>query len=416
MHTSFSVRFSPPPFSAHNLRCRSAALLLLIGLLLWPSPAAGQADFPGVPDSTSVNFRAYLADFLGLRVGPGIGVGFVAHNLARQNDQWLVTAAPALFEQVATLSFASTNPDRARRYVLADVRGLHTDRDWVSFRPGVARSSLHGRIRIGQAFLNHQLLVQPHLTVSHHSVDAVSGRVRYAIDYPDNHRGLRSTPSTQQTGVRPGVDLQYDTRNQSPQTTSGFVLQGTWAHYVSLDATSVHFDQIDLDAYGYVPLGGLHRLAGRLSGITTHSRGTAPVPIYMRPRLGGSLVPGLSRGQYVGMHRMLGSVLYRFPLTHILGLSVVEGHFGVHLANVYDDLGAQFSPTVSFAEDPSYENGRPFLPTASAGLRFVAPARDRVTLELALGVSPSGVSGVRFSFLRSLQALRPPHHTLNHLW
>jgi hypothetical protein len=391
---------------------RLSALVLVIGLLLWPSPAAGQADFPGVPDSTSVNFRAYLADVLGLRVGPGIGIGFVAHNLARQNDQWLVTAAPALFEQVGTLSFASANPDRARRYVLADVRGIHTDRDWVSKRPGVARSSLHGRVRVGQALLDHRVLVQPHLTVSHHSVDDVSGRGAH----PDGHRGLRSTLSPQQTGMRPGVDLQYDTRNQTPQTTSGLLLQGTWSQYVALGASSVRFDQIELDAYGYVPLGGLHRLAGRLSGMTTHSRGPDPVPIYMRPRLGGSLVPGLSRGQYVGMHRLLGSVLYRFPLTRILGLSVVEGHFGVHLANVYDDLGTQFSPTISFEEDPPYEETRPFRPAASAGLRFVAPARDRVTLELALGVSPSGVSGVRFSFLRSLQALRPPHHTLDHLW
>ncbi|HKL87436.1 MAG TPA: hypothetical protein VJ884_00430, partial [Salinibacter sp.] len=138
--------------------------------------------------------------------------------------------------------------------------------------------------------------------------------------------------------------------------------------------------------------------------------------IYMRPRLGGSHVPGLARGQFIGKHRLLGSALYRFPLKHILGFAAIEGHLGVHLANVYDDLDAQFSPSVSFEEDPPYEDARPLRPAASAGLRFLAPARERVTLEIALGVTPSGVSGVRFSFLQSLQALRPPHHTLSHLW
>lgn len=410
MHTSSSIRFLPPPF------LRLGLFLLTAILLLRPSVAAGQADFPGVPDTTSVNFRAYLADFFGPRAGPGIGIGMVVHNLARQNDQWLVTAAPAIFEQVATLSFASANPNSARRYVLADVRGLHTDRDWLAgrgeTRPAIEQSSVHGRIRVGQTFFDHRFLVQSHVTMSHHAIENVSS----PRPHPDGHSSLRSTLRSPQTGVRPGLDLQLDTRNQPPQTTSGLLLQGTWAQYVSLNGASARFDQIELDAYGYVPLGGLHRLAGRLSGTATHSRGSTPVPIYMRPRLGGSLVPGLARGQFVGMHRLLSSALYRFPLKHILGLAAIEGHLGVHLANVYDNLGSQFTSSVSFEEDPPHEDARPFRPTASAGLRFFAPARDRVTLEVAVGVSPSGISGVRFSFLRSLQALRPPHHTLDHLW
>ncbi|PQJ33729.1 hypothetical protein BSZ35_03135 [Salinibacter sp. 10B] len=417
MHTPSSAPFSSPFLAWPNRRpVRLALLVLVTGLLFWPSPALGQADFPGAPDTTSVNFRAYLADFLGPRAGPGIGVGMVVHNLARDDDQWLVTAAPALHEQVATLSFASANPNRAHRYVLTDVRGLHTNRDWLAGRgerrPAIERSSVHGRIRVGQAFLDRQLLIQPHVTVSHHTIQNVSS----PLPHPDGHASFRSSLRSPQTGMRPGLALQFDTRDQTLHTTRGLLVQGTWAQYVSLSAASVRFDQFALDAYGYVPLGGLHRVAIRGSGIITQSRGSDPVPIYMRPRLGGSQVPGLARGQFIGKHRLLGSALYRFPLKHILGFAAIEGHLGVHLANVYDDLDAQFSPSVSFEEDPPYEDARPLRPAASAGLRFLAPARERVTLEVALGVTPSGVSGVRFSFLQSLQALRPPHHTLSHLW
>jgi hypothetical protein len=42
------------------------------------------------------------------------------------------------------------------------------------------------------------------------------------------------------------------------------------------------------------------------------------------------------------------------------------------------------------------------------GLSF----REVPALDLALGVGPEGVTGVRFALHQDLQALRPPHHQL----
>lgn len=385
------------------------ALLLICLRAVLSVPAAAQPSFPGVSDSPSLNLRVYPADFWTPRVGPGVGAGFVAHNLARRGDQWLVSAAPARDEQVATVSFASANPEQARQYVLAGVRALHTNEDWLGEsvrRTVLERSALRGRVRAGQTFLNQRLLLQPHLTVSHHSIDAVNR--------PANRQSLSAvlpTPGSEQTGLRIGTDLRFDTRDAAALPTRGLLLQGTWDRYVSLNDTDLDFDQVDLDAYGYVPLGGVHRLATRLSTTVTHSRGDAPVPVYMLPIVGGAVVPGWTRGRFVGSDRLLASTLYRFPLLHYEKLATIEGHVGVHLAGSYDDLDDQFEATVSFEDDPVRSGStRPLRPSASAGLRFAMPRRDHAAIELAVGVSPEGASVVRLSFTRSLLTLRPSHH------
>jgi hypothetical protein len=382
----------------------------LLSLLVLSSalPTVAQPAFPGTDARPSVNLRVYPAQFWTPRVGPGLGVGLVAHNLARRHDQWLVAAAPARDEQVATASFASANPQRARRYVLVDVRALHTDADWLgpaSRRTILERSALRARLRVGQSLLDRRLLVQPHLVGSYHHVDDV----RPPTTGPPFFSFRNSAPS--QTGVRAGVDLQFDTRDQSEIPTRGLLLQTSWDRYVSLDGTDLEFDQLDLDAYGYVPLGGVHRLATRASLTLTRPRGAASVPSYMQPTVGGSVVPGWARGRFVDRDRLLTSVLYRFPLVHYENLAIVEGHVGAHLAGAYDRFGDQFSPSISFEEDVVFGGAsRPLRPSASAGLRFAMPRRPHAAVELALGVSPEGLAAVRFAFERSLRSLRPVLH------
>ena len=390
-------------------RAALASGVLFLVSLFGGASAAAQPSFPGTPDGTGVNVRVYPADLWTPRVGPGVGAGFVVHNLARPNDQWLLTAAPAQHEQVATAAFASANPQRARRYVLVNARALHTDRDWLgpaSGRTVLERSSLRGRVRAGQSFLNRRALIQPHLTLTHHHADAVkspAGGPSVAAALP--------APGASQTGLRAGVDLRFDTRNQAEVTTRGVLLQATWDRYVPLDGTALRFDQVDLDAYGYVPLGGVHRLATRLSMTLTRNRDDAPVPVYMLPTVGGAVVPGWARGRFVAADRLLASALYRFPLLHYENLFTLDGHLGAHVAGTYDALDDQFSTSVSFDENvlPTGDS-RPLRPSASAGLRFAMPEREHVSIELAAGVSPEGVSVVRFSLVRSLQSLRPAHH------
>jgi len=382
--------------------------LLLVQLLAGSlSPAAAQPEFPGTPNDQGINVRVYPADFWTPRVGPGIGAGLVVHNLARKHDQWLFTAAPAQHEQVATASFASANPQLANQYVLVDARALHTNRHWLgppSDRAVLERSSLRARVRLGQTWFD-RVLVQPQITVEYHRVQDV--------DAPSTGTAVSDPlplPNSTKTGARLGVDLQYDARDQPAVTTRGVLLQGTWNRYVPLDDAGLHFDQVEIDAYGYVPLGGVHRFATRLSSTLTVNRGTAPVPVYMLPTIGGAVSPGWPRGRFVAPDRLLASVLYRFPLLHYENLLTLEGHVGGHLAGSYDDVGNQFSTTLSFENPPSpNESTRPLRPSVSTGLRIAMPRRQ--DLELAVGISPAGISAVRFSLVRTLQALRPPHHS-----
>lgn len=391
-------------------------LLLLVGLSPLTS-ALGQAEFRGAPDDFGVNVRVYPSDIYSPRVGPGIGLGLVAHNLARANDRWLVTAAPALHEQVGTLSFASANPQTAQRYVLADIRALHTDRDWVFGRGAhrfvLERTSWHGRTRFGHAFLNDHLLLQPQILFSTHRIDDLHPQ----STGPDSvHAGV-PTRGSRQTGLRPGIGLEVDTRNSVHRSTRGILLQGTWRYYHSLNGTQLRYHQFEGNVYANVPLGGVHRLALRVSSLVTQPQGNDSIPVYMRPRLGASHVPGLGRNQFVGLDRLIGSALYRFPVTNFYGLAAIEGHIGIHLAGIYDDLGSQFERTVSFdAPANPQEKKRSLRPAASTGVRFFIPSRERASIELAVGISPYGLSAVHFTFSQSLQAIRPPHHDLSHLW
>jgi len=413
----FQDRTSPPRMHTKVLailplrRLTAGLFLFLLGLMTMGSVATAQPSFPGVPDGPSINLRVYPSDVWTPRVGPGIGVGLVGHGLVRPHDQWLLTAAPALHEQVATASFASANPQAATRYVLVGGRGLHTDADWLGpadRRTVLARSSAQLRLRAGQHLLNQRLLLQPHLALSHDRVDAVD---RPGNGNPEFDEALPAANS-RQTGLRIGMDVQFDARDAAPAPTRGLLLQGTWTRYAPLDGTDLSFDQVDLDASGYAPLGGRHRLALRLSTTLTRPRGDAPVPTYMLPTVGGTVVPGWSRGRFVAPDRLLASALYRFPLLHYERLAAIDGHVGAHLAGAYDRIGEQFAADVSFEDDVSLSSGdRPLRPSASVGLRFAMPRRDHVSLELAVGVSPEGVSAVRFSLTRALQALRPPHHT-----
>lgn len=377
----------------------SFATLLLLG-----SPAQAQVDFPGSPDERGVNFRVYPTDVWGPRTGLGVGLGMVAHNLARTNDQWLVTAAPARHEQVGTVAFASADPKRAQRYVLVDGRALHTDREWLGPRT-FQRSAIRGRLRVGQSLLDRRLLVQPHLTFLSSTVSGVETR--------DSRSSVSASSAfvADRTGLRTGIALRFDTRGGLPRHQRGLRLQGTWDRYLPADGSALRFDQVDLDASGVLPLSGLHRLVLRLRATTTQSRSDTPVPPYMLPTVSASVVPGWPRGHRVGSDRLLGSLLYYIPLLQIAGDAVLEGHVGPHLAAVYQDLGDQFSPSIRFDEASPEEEARSLRPSASVGLRFAVPFRNRATVDLAVGISPEGISAARVSFSRSLQSLHSTHHT-----
>lgn len=389
-------------------------------LLLWmgvAGPARGQAGFPGASDERALNLRLYPADVWGPRAGAGLGVGLVGHHLTRTNDQWLLTAAPARYEQVATLAYASANPRRARRYVLADGRALHTDRDWQGppdRRLVLGRSSVQARVRGGHTFLSGHLLLQPHLALAAQRVDAV----RAPSPLPPTLREAASPippAGATYTGVRGGLSAQVDTRPTLDRYDTGLRVQATWDRYVAVDGSGLRFDQIDGALLGTLALGGLHRLDLR-SGVTlTRPRGGSPaVPTVLRPSLGAPLVPGWARGRFVGRDRLFGGVLYRFPLWTYGRVVTLEGHLGGHLAATYRRVQDQFAFRIQVDDAPAAGPDVPLRPAASVGLRLAVPSRPHASLDLALGLSPDGLSAAQLSLIQPLQTLRPLHHTADH--
>lgn len=419
MHTLRFPPVSPTPNrrSANRVR-RSVSLLALLGVLLaTAAPLRAQAPFPGTGDGPSVNLRVYPTEFWGPRVGAGVGLGVVGHTLLRTDDQWLLTAAPARHEQVVTLSFASANPYRAARYVLVDSRALHTDRDWLgppSRRLTLRRSSITGRVRAGQTTLNRHLLVQPHLTVRSDRVDAV----RSPAPLPEGLAGVAPSIPTGPdawTGARVGLDLQYDTRAVSSPFSTGIRLRVGGNRYFSLDESDLHFDQVDLSTEAVLSLGGLHRLVAHTEVTLTRARTSTPIPVFLLPTLGATRIPGWARGQFVNRDRVLGSLLYRFPIWTFGTMATIEGHVGGHLANVYRNVGDQFRPRIRVDAAPVSDRGRPLRPTASIGLRVDVPVRPISAVDLALGIGPDGLTAAQLSLTRPLRALRPPHHVSDNL-
>jgi len=430
MHTSFSVsscgQGTPPSFHGTSW---VGLLILLAGLLVSPvPPAAGQA-FPGAPDEPGVNVRLYPLDTWSPRVGWGVGAGLVMHHLGRSHAQGLLTVAPAQHEQVATAAWASADPGRARQYVLVSARGLHTNRDWFyglgprsspDARQSIERSSVQLRVRAGQQFFDQRVLLQPRMGLAAHRVDRVPSPSSPLLDAA-SERHLRQLDSDQvgplaseHIALRVGLDVQYDTRPEGrPPSTRGVLLEGGWTRAVALSSSFVRYDRLDLGAYGFLPLGGAHHLVGRLSVAHTGARGRASVPYYLRPMLGGTQVPGWARHRFVDSSRLISSLLYRFPLATPLSVLRLDGHLGIHAASVYDNAFSDAALDLTFDERPQFdESSVPLRPAASVGVRLGLSFREVPALDLALGLSPEGVTGVRFALRQNLQALRPAHHML----
>jgi hypothetical protein len=429
MHMDRAV-LSLPIFKAPPDGVSPVRLLFLLGAVfgVLSTPAAGQVGFPGAPEDPGINVRLYPLDTWSPRVGAGVGAGLVVHHLGRRHAQALLTAAPARHEQVATAAWASANPNRARQYVLVSARGLHTNRDWfyglgpgssADARQSIERSALQVRLRTGQHLLDRRLLVQPHLGLFAHRVDRVPAPSASGLD-ARSQAHLRQLASDQvgplepgHTGIRVGIDVRYDTRPQGPRSPRGLLLGAGWVRHIGVSSSFIRFDQLCLAAAGHVPLGGTHHLVGRLSLTHTAARGRTSVPYVLRPTLGGARVPGWARHRFVDSDRLMSSVLYRFPIARPFGLVRLDGHLGAHAASVYDDVFSDAAADVTFEESPDVDpSSVPLRPTASVGMHIGLSFREIPSLDLAVGLSPEGVTAVRFTLNQDLQALRPFHHQI----
>ena len=369
----------------------------------------------------SVNVRVYPFDVWGPVAGWGGGLGLVVHDGLRAGDQTLLTLAPAVHESVTTLSYASASPVEATTYVLTDVRARRTGRQWTygvgpassdDSRLGVEMDDAWLRLRLGHWRFDRRVLIQPEVRLRRHVVHGT-----YVDRSPVRPEQTAALPGLNdpafdgdQWGVQAGVNAAFDTRDRHRGATRGVLVQASWMRYAELSSGDVQIDRLTAGAYGYVPLSGSHHVALRLQAAVSTDRGDHPAPFYLLPKLDGRLVPGWAPERFFGADRLIGSILYRFPLVRLRDLFGLDGHLGVHAASVYNDLGEQFALDVSFDETVAADGSVPLRPAASVGVRLDPLFRDETYFDLALGLSPEGVTGVRLQFTRTLDSVRPPHH------
>ncbi len=414
-------------------------------------------------DPAWLNLRPYPLAVWGPRVGFGGGVGLVLNDMVQRGDETLATIAPAQFEQVYTLSYttaAGPALTSADGWMMVGGRHAYTTRDWFyGFGPASATDArvafslrtFQGSIRAGRylfpdELLGGTLLFQAHARVEHYRLyDAdlpdfstppdegsvsnptpVGRTLRYAESIADLATdAVRSGASITTTGTVLGGDLAYDWRDRDHLTTRGVLLQARAERWLATSGATFAYWRTDVDAYGWLPIAGRHRIALRVrlsqvhetTGATQFQNAlvdTNNLPHFVLPRLDGRDLPGLARSRYHGHDVLAVSAAYEFPIRTVLGFRV-EGHIGAYAGSAYDDIGEQFEFAVDGSEtlDGSRET-YPLRPTMAAGLRVGPQFRDDTYVDVAVGRGPDGFSAVRFSLVRRLSRPRPPHHTTNH--
>ena len=415
----------------------TASLPVALLLAVWVACAFGplvasaqnEAGRSADADELWVNARIYPLSFWGPRAAIGGGAGLIVHNVARSDDELLFTAAPARYEQVATLSYATRPPATARTYGIFSTRYARTTRDWfygfgpfsdADTRVAFELQTIQSGVRVGTRLLP-SVRLQGHGRVEHYRLYDGSlpdrpgdDAVAYARTVLDLTTDAHPTgaPLTH-TGVAGGFDLTYDRRDRSALTRSGVLVRATGEGHAAVGGIEASFLRSDVEVAGWLPIAGRHRVAVRLRLTQTHALDAEPIaPHFLLPTLGGRLVPGLQRRRYTGEDRLVASALYRFPIASVLGFTI-DGHAGVHAASVYTDVGAQFDLRFSGWTAPEPRATVPLVNAASAGVTVGPIFRDETYLDLAVGVGPEAVTGVRFSFTQSINSPRPPHHVSN---
>jgi hypothetical protein len=416
---------------ARVLALLPAAVLLLAGGLL---AAEARAQGAVRPDGRAgrgpwLNARVYPLAVWGPKVGFGAAAGLVLHDAVRPGTVALLTVAPAQYQQVATLSFATGDPLRERAYGVASLRAERTERQWFhglgpaahrDDRVALRKQSVEAGLKAGLGLAGRRVVVQPRVGLRVDGTDGVYNVEDGAFGRLDaasaasvqSALGERPGADARQTGVTAGLDLVFDTRDRAFMPRRGVLLHGGVTRYAGLSGTNLGFWRLMAEGRATLPITGAHRIDARAVVEHLSDAGSdVPLPFYLLPSLDGRDAPGFARDRFFGRSVTLASLAYRFPLFQPLGVLLGEGFVAAYAANAYDDLGEQFRFGLSFDRDPSPEAERYAVrPSAAVGVRVGPSFRDNAYVGVALGVSPEGVSAVRVRFVHRLRRVRPRHH------
>jgi len=376
-----------------------------------------------------VNPRPYPANVWGPRTGIGLGLGLSVHNLGRSDSQGLVTALVGRYQQVGTVAWAPQWDHRQLGFTVLEGRVFHTKRDWlygVGPFPGddtrleLHRTQLRGGVR-GRylPFGTDALRLHAQVHVVHDRIydqqndddNAYSrwdaGARAYLLAFGRTRTGDTRTRSL--TGVRPQLGLSFDTREREHGPRRGFLAHWQTGRYLDVEGGAAFWTH-EANLAGHLPLSETHTLDLTASARIARSATDQPVPPMYLSALEAFQMPGVARGRFRARDRVLMGARYRVQWRNVGGLLTVEPYAGGHAGAVYTDVFEQFAVDATIERTPTPSSDVPLHVSGYVGLRLAPTFRDTTWLDVAVGLGPDGVTGVRLSFTPTFRHLRPDHH------
>lgn len=379
--------------------------------------------------STWVNPRPYPANVWGPRTGVGLGAGLSVHNLGQPGSRGLVTALVGRYQQVGTVAWAPQWTPRTPGLAVLEGRVFHTKRDWfygIGAVPGddtrleLHRTQLRGGMRgrfapFGPAALRIHLqmhVVHDRLYDQRNDDPDAFRRMDTASQVYLQRFGRTRTGETrtrQFTGVRPQAGLALDTRDREQGARRGVLLQWETGRYLDI-AGGASFWTHEADGAAHWTLRETHTFDVTASARMARSTTAQPVPPMYLSRLDAFRMPGVARGRFRARDRVRIGARYRLLAGGIENVLAVEPYVGGTAGAVYRNMKDQFALETTTARTPAASATVPLRLSAFVGVRVAPRFRDATWVDVAVGLGPDGLTGVRLAFTPSFGHLRPAHH------
>ena len=381
-------------------------------------------------DAVWVNLRPYPANFWGPRTGVGVGAGLSVHNLGRSGSQGLVTALVGRYQQVSTVAWAPRWEHRQLGFTVLEGRVFHTTRDWLygigPFPGDDTRLKLH-RTQLRAGARGRYLPFRTDALRLHAQVHVVHDRIYDQQNDDDNSAYSRwdakartyliafgrtrtgDTRTRSLTGVRPQLGLSFDTREREHGPRQGVLARWQTGRYLDVEGGAAFWTH-EAGLASHLPLSNAHTLDLTASARVARSATDQPVPPMYLSALQAFQMPGVARGRFRARDRVLVGARYRVQWRNVANVLTVEPYAGGHAGAVYTDVFDQFAAKATTRRAPVPNDAVPLRLSTHVGLRLAPTFRDATWLDVAVGLGPDGVTGIRLAFTPTLGTLHPAHH------
>ena len=355
--------------------------------------------------------------------GFGIGGGVAVDNLTWRGSLGALDVRVQQFALGATASLFTGDPLDTRLYA-----GL------ITSASATTRRQFFGT---GPFTSGNRALFLPHDEVSAEALVGVSPfgttvlRVQPSVRYVlDRSAGVRAdgpaqlaslTPASQAAvapvlartleGVSVGVEVATDFRDWAPYPKTGVFAAVEARRFAGIGGQELTFNRYSMQSVGYLPLDGRTVLIASFTGVVTRQGDAdgdgAPdaVPYYYLPTLDDRVAVAYRQERLTARDVLAVGLGVRVPVADFIGVYGIDALVVGYLGNAYDNVFEQFSPRVTFRQDPrASESGRAALrPALGLGLGVVNLDKERVVLGALIGV---GAGGITVATLRAAYNLR----------